>query len=96
MLTEEGVFNYAAYLIADENNLSIKVAKYKGLNRLDLSENNEYGYCSIVKATKSVLDKIELENFTTAKITCLCHGLLGLYGDHYKCFNDRMAAQVYR
>lgn len=69
LLTEDGKFNYAAYLLADENNVSIKVAKYSGLDRVDLIENNEYGYCSLVKATKSVLDKIDLENRTSTKIT---------------------------
>lgn len=69
LLTEEGQFNYAAYLLADVNGMSIKVAKYEGLDRVDLSENNEYGYCSLVKATKQVLDRIEVENTTLAKIT---------------------------
>ena len=49
--------------------MSIKVAKYSGIDRVDLIENNEYGYCSLVKATKSVLDKIDLENRTATKIT---------------------------
>ena len=69
LLTEDGVLNYAGYLLADENGVSIKVAKYRGTNRVDLIENNEYGYCSLVKATKSVLDKIELENRTATQIT---------------------------
>ena len=69
LLTEDGFLNYAAYLLADVNNVSIKVAKYKGLNRVELIENNEYGYCSLIKATKSVLDKIAVENTTFATIT---------------------------
>jgi len=69
LLTEDGALNYAAYLLADENGVSIKVAKYRGMNRVDLIENNEYGYCSLIKATKSVLDKIELENRTATQIT---------------------------
>ncbi|MPM42073.1 hypothetical protein SDC9_88735 [bioreactor metagenome] len=32
-------------------------------------KNNDYGYCSLVKATKQVLDKIDIENKTLAKIT---------------------------
>jgi ATP-dependent DNA helicase RecG len=67
--TEEGKYNYAAYLMADINSTSIKVAKYKGTTRTNLTESNEYGYCSIVKATKNVLDKIDLENKTITKIT---------------------------
>lgn len=69
LLTGDGALNYAAYLLADENGVSIKVAKYRGTNRVDLIENNEYGYCSLIKATKSVLDKIELENRTATQIT---------------------------
>jgi len=69
MLTKKGEYNYVAYLLADENGNSIKVAKYANTDRVDLIESNEYGYCSLVKATKSVLDKLELENKTITKIT---------------------------
>jgi ATP-dependent DNA helicase RecG len=69
LLNEDGFFNYAAYLLADHNGTSIKLAKYKGTTRVNLVENNEYGYCSLVKATKQVLDKLELENKTRSKIT---------------------------
>jgi predicted HTH transcriptional regulator len=48
---------------------TIQLAKYNGDNRVELTENNEFGYCSLVKATKSVLDKIEIENKTFATIT---------------------------
>jgi ATP-dependent DNA helicase RecG len=69
LLTETGDYNYAAYLMADKNSTSIKVAKYKGTTRVNLVESNEYGNCSIIKATKQVLDKIDLENKTITKIT---------------------------
>ncbi len=69
LLTPQGELNYAGYLLADENNISIKVAKYKGNTRVDLIESNEYGYTSLIKATKSVLDKVNLENRTATKIT---------------------------
>jgi predicted HTH transcriptional regulator len=69
LLTEDGKYNYVAYLFADENGNSIKVAKYSSLERCDLIGNNEYGYCSLIKATKSVLAKLEIENKTAAKIT---------------------------
>jgi predicted HTH transcriptional regulator len=69
LLTEAGLYNYAAYLLADTNGISVKVAKYDGLDRVILSENEEYGYCSLVKATKQVLDKMVVENKTLARIT---------------------------
>lgn len=67
--TEDGAFNYVAFLMSDTNSMSLKVAKYKGKTRVHLVENNEYGYCSIIKATKQILDKIDLENKTKSRIT---------------------------
>ena len=52
LLTEDNQYNYVAYLLNDVNGISVKVAKYDGLDRVDLIENNEYGYCSLMKATK--------------------------------------------
>lgn len=69
LLTVDGKYNYIAYLLSDDNGVSIKVAKYTGIDKLDLIENEEYGYCSLIKATKSVLNKLEIENKTFAKIT---------------------------
>jgi len=69
LLSGDGSYNYVAYLMADKNNISIKVAKYAGVDRVELVESNEYGYCSLVKSTKAVLDKLELENKTATKIT---------------------------
>ncbi|MEX0609386.1 MAG: ATP-binding protein, partial [Balneolaceae bacterium] len=69
LLTEDGKYNYAAYLLADRNNLSIKVAKYNGMGRSELVESNEYGQESLIKATKQVLDKIEVANINITKIT---------------------------
>ncbi|MFT6923846.1 MAG: ATP-dependent DNA helicase RecG [Crocinitomicaceae bacterium] len=69
LLTEDGSFNYAAYLMADKNGTSVKVAKYKGITREELVESAEYGYESLVKATKQVLDKIEIENTISTEIT---------------------------
>ena len=69
LLTESGKYNYAAYMLADNNGVSIKIAKYAGTDKVDLIENEEYGYCSIIKATNKVLDKLDVENKTFAKIT---------------------------
>lgn len=69
LLTPDGKYNYIAYLLADENGVSIKVAKYAGKDKVDLIENEEYGYCSLIKATNSVLDKMKIENVTHTKVT---------------------------
>ncbi len=69
LLTGDSFFNYAAYLLSDTNGCSIKIAKYEGLDRINLIENEEYGYCCLVKATKAVLEKFKIENKTFARIT---------------------------
>ncbi|HOO68115.1 MAG TPA: putative DNA binding domain-containing protein [Bacilli bacterium] len=68
LFTEEGKYNYVAYLLADENNISIKVAKYNGNDVEELIENYEYGYCSLIKATNRVLEKFKMENKIYTKI----------------------------
>lgn len=67
--TEDKAYNYAAYLLADENGNSVQVAKYRGLDRYDLISSNEYGYCSLIKSCKQVLDRLDVENITSTKIT---------------------------
>lgn len=69
LLTDTGEPNYVAYLLADENSTSIKVAKYAGTNRDILVANNELGYCSLLKATDNVLDKLHVENNVSSEIT---------------------------
>ncbi len=69
LYTPDHRFNYVAYLLADVNSVSIKVAKYAGTNKSELIENEEYGYCSLIKATEQVLNKLEVENKTYTKIT---------------------------
>jgi len=64
LLTDDGKYNYVAYLLADINVTSIKVAKYAGLDRYYLSENNEYGNCSLIKSTKAILNAILHNDYT--------------------------------
>ena len=69
LLTQDGVWNYNAYLLADENGVSIKVARYSGTDKYDLIESEEFGYCSLIKAVKSVLTRLQVANITRTRIT---------------------------
>ena len=69
LLTPDGKYNYNAYLLADENCVSMKVARYKGTDKYDLIESEEFGYCCIVKALKAVLMRMQVANITQTKIT---------------------------
>ena len=69
MRLSSGEFNYVAYLFADENGVSIKVAVYAGVDKVDLLETREYGHCCLITATQRILDRLDSENRTFAKIT---------------------------
>ncbi len=66
--TEDGMFNYIAYLLSDNNNISIQFAKYKGDDVSNLIENEDYGFCSLIQVTDNILNKFKLENKTYTKI----------------------------
>lgn len=69
LIMDDGRYNYLAYLLADNNDISIKVATYSGNDAYDLIENEEYGYCCLIKACKNVINKFEQINRTYTKIT---------------------------
>ena len=68
LLTSEGKYNYNAYLLADENTVSIKLVRYLGTNKLELLENLEFGNRCLITATQRILDRLDVENTTYAKI----------------------------
>ncbi|MDR1101075.1 MAG: putative DNA binding domain-containing protein [Clostridiales bacterium] len=67
--TPDGRYNMLAYLFADENSFSFRFAKYAGTDKSEIIENEEYGYCSLVKAMDKVLERFDVENKTFAKVT---------------------------
>ena len=69
LLTTDGRYNFLAYLLADENDMSMKVAKYAGTDKCDLLESTEYGYCCLITATNRILERMAAENVTMTKIT---------------------------
>ncbi|MDD2481467.1 MAG: ATP-binding protein [Lutispora sp.] len=40
-----------------------------GDDKVDLIENAEFGYCSLIKATENTLNKLDIENVTKTEIT---------------------------
>ena len=66
LFTEDHKFNYLAYLLADNNSISVRIAKY---HNDDFIERNDYGKCCILKAINNVIDKLKIENNTAIKIT---------------------------
>ncbi len=69
LVMENGAYNYVGYLMADENNNSVKVAKFSSLDKTEVIKNDEYCYCSLIKIVNRVLDRLEIENITSTTIT---------------------------
>lgn len=67
--TSDNKFNYIAYLLADNNKISIKVAKYVGNDVDEIEEFYELGECSLITATYRVLEKFKMQNKVYTKIT---------------------------
>ena len=67
--TEDGKFNYVAYLMADDNAVSVKVVQYEGTDKVVISMKTECGNCSLIKAAYAVLDALNMYNKTAVEIT---------------------------
>jgi predicted HTH transcriptional regulator len=67
--TEDGKFNYAAYLMADNNGVSVKMVQYAGTDKVTILKKTECGNCSLIKAAYAMLDTLDIYNQTAIEIT---------------------------
>lgn len=68
LLTEQGAYNYNAYLLSDINVTSFKLAVFEGKDRSKLQSAEEYGNTCIITAAKKVFDRLDIENKTLSII----------------------------
>ena len=68
LFTEDGKYNYATYLMADHNGTSIKVARFRGTEKLDIVERNEFGRCCLIKSALNVLERLNVANTTVVRV----------------------------
>jgi predicted HTH transcriptional regulator len=70
-LTKTGAYNYLAYLMADNNQCSVRFARFNDAGeRFELIEKAiEYGSCCLITAIQRVLDRYEIENITRSRLT---------------------------
>ena len=68
LYNDNNEFNYIAFLLSDNNNISVQFAKYEGEDVYNLIENEDFGFCSLIKMTDNILNKLMLENKTFTKI----------------------------
>ena len=66
-LTQDGKYNMVAFLFADNNNISVRLGKYSGKDKLDLIEREDYKDCSLITAMQKIIDRIDIENITQSR-----------------------------
>ncbi len=54
--------------MSDNNGNSVKVARFRGTEKLDILERNEFGRCCLIKSAYQVLDKLEVANATVVRV----------------------------
>lgn len=79
LYTPQGDYNYVAFLLADNNDISVRFAKYEDNTQYNLIENEDYGCCCIIKATQNILEKFKIENKTFTKISYPTRNEIYLY-----------------
>ena len=62
LLTKKGSYNYLAELLADSNNCSIKVVRFKGTDKQEMISRNEFGYKCLLISMKSAYDYVSALN----------------------------------
>lgn len=69
MVTDDSKFNYFAMLLSDQSDVSIKLARFRGTDKIDIITNKEFGYCCILKSVYNVLDALDNYNLPSVEIT---------------------------
>jgi predicted HTH transcriptional regulator len=67
LLTSDGKYNYIAYVLSDVNSVSLRYIKYDGNEPNHILEEVEFGFCSLIKATKTLLMKFDSQNVDTSE-----------------------------
>ena len=62
LLTKRGTYNYLAEILADENNCSIKVVRFRGTDKQNMISRNEFGYKCLLVAMKAAYDYVSSLN----------------------------------
>lgn len=69
LFNSHGEFNLVAFLLADTNNVSIKVVRFEGTDKSSMSERTEFGNRCLLTACQAVLDYMKSQNPTKVDLT---------------------------
>lgn len=68
LLTRNGQYNLLANILADDNDCSIKVVRFAGIDKSEMVARNEYGYKCLILAMKSALEYVLSFNETRVQL----------------------------
>ncbi len=69
MYTSDGRFNYFAMLLSDQNDVTMKVAQFRGTDKNEIITSKEFGYCCILKSVYNILAYLDNYNLPSVEIT---------------------------
>ena len=69
LYNKEGKFNLMAFLLSDQNNISMKVVKFAGLNKAAISERTEYGNKCLLNSLEEIMNVIKALNTTKVDLS---------------------------
>lgn len=69
LLNRDGRFNFVAYLLSDNNNISIKVITFAGLDKTVMSSRTEYGSRCLLVSASEVMKYFETINTTNVDLS---------------------------
>ena len=68
LYTLDKKFNYLAYLLSDQNAVSIKIVRFSGETKASFSERTEYGFKCLLRSVDEVLNAIKAINVTRIEV----------------------------
>ncbi len=69
LLTKNGKFNYLAEILSDNNNCSIKVVRFSGVDKTEMISRNEFGYQCLLIAMKKAYEYVISFNETRVDLS---------------------------
>lgn len=69
LLCENGKYNILADILSDNNDISIKVVRFKGKDKSEMIVRNEYGYKCLLLSMQKALDYVETFNETKVELS---------------------------
>lgn len=74
LLTREGKFNINAYLLSDNNDISMKVVKFDGIDKSVMSKRTEYGSKCLLLSLDEIAEYFNSINDTVVDVTGIRRG----------------------